>query len=64
VNDEVGQAILKERADNAHLVEDRAAEYRKMALTARRERASVFKEIAEALDRTARFIREQETVVV
>jgi hypothetical protein len=53
---------MNEREANASLVQQRAADYRKMAVSLPRERATLFKEIADALDRTARFIIEKESV--
>ena len=53
---------MNEREQCALVVENRARECRKMAAFMARERATLYKEIADALDRAAMFIRERETI--
>ena len=57
---------MNEREACAKIVEELAADRRKMAISVAltRERAAVYWEIAGALDRAAMFVRERETVVV
>ena len=62
---EVEQAIMNEREACAKLLEELAQERRKQsALFTIRERATLYKEIADALDRSAMFIRERESITV
>ena len=59
---EIELAIMNEREANAKLMEQRAEDYRKMSILLTRERAALYKEIADALDRSAMFIRDHESV--
>ncbi len=59
----VEQAIMNEREACAKLLEELAQDRRNMATFMTRERATLYKEIADALERGAMFIRERETVV-
>ena len=62
MNDKIEQAIMTEREQCALLLEQLATDRRKMAAFMARERATLYKEIADALDRAAMFIRERETI--
>ena len=62
---DVEVAILTEREACAKLLEELAQDRRKQsALFTIRERATLYKEIADALERSAMFIRERESIQV
>lgn len=61
---EVEQAIIQEREACAKLLEELAQDRRKMTTFMTRERATLYKEIADALERSAMFIRERESITV
>lgn len=61
---EVELAVIQEREACALLLEQLAQDRRKMATFMQRERATLYKEIADALERGAMFIRERESVMV
>ena len=55
---------MNEREACAQIVEKLAEDRRKMATFMVRERAILYMEIADALDRAAMFVRERETTAV
>ena len=57
-------AVLNEREACAKLLEELAQDRRKMTTFMARERATLYKEIADALERGAMFIRERESIVI
>ena len=61
---EVEQAIMTEREACAALLEELAQDRRKMTTFMTRERATLYKEIADALERGAMFIRERESIAI
>ncbi len=62
---DVELAVMNEREACAKLLEQLAQERRKQSvLFTVRERATLYKEIADALERGAMFIRERESITV
>ena len=59
---EIELAIIQEREACAKLLEELAQDRRKMTAFMARERATLYKEIADALERASMFIRQRESV--